>query len=109
MGCHVAQVSIAIIPDVAISYVSRAYFPQQWQVFVFGVCVACVTHECVCVCVCACVCVWHVYAAAYLVDSVCLESTWYGLLHLECHLISIFNLNLIGLFSTERGKRDLQS
>jgi len=30
----------------------------------------------------------------------------YSLLHLECHLISIFNLNLRGLFSTKRGKRD---
>ena len=28
----------------------------------------------------------------------------YSLLHLECHLISISNLNLLGLFSTERGK-----
>jgi len=33
----------------------------------------------------------------------------YTLLHLECHLISISNLNLIGLFSTERGKRDLEN
>ena len=31
----------------------------------------------------------------------------YSLLHLECHFISISNLNLLGLFSTERGKRDL--
>jgi len=30
----------------------------------------------------------------------------YSLLHLECHVISISNLNLLGLFSTERGKRD---
>ena len=30
-----------------------------------------------------------------------------SLLHLECRVISISNLNLIGLFSTERGKRDL--
>jgi len=33
----------------------------------------------------------------------------YSLLHLECHLISISNLNLLGLFSTERGKRDLEN
>ena len=33
----------------------------------------------------------------------------YSLLHLECHLISISNLNLFGLFSTERGKRDLEN
>ena len=31
-----------------------------------------------------------------------------SLLHLECHLITISNFNLLGLFSTERGKRDLQ-
>jgi len=29
----------------------------------------------------------------------------YNLLHLECHLISISNPNLIGFFSTERGKK----
>jgi len=33
----------------------------------------------------------------------------HSLLHLECHLISISNLNLLGLFSTERGKRDLEN
>jgi len=32
-----------------------------------------------------------------------------SLLHLECHLISISNLNLLGLFSAERGKRDLEN
>ena len=31
----------------------------------------------------------------------------HGLLHVECHFIWIFNLNLNGLFSTERGKRNL--
>ena len=30
----------------------------------------------------------------------------YSLLHLECHSISISNLNLLGLVRTERGKRD---
>ena len=33
----------------------------------------------------------------------------YSLLHLECYLILMSNLNLIGLFSTERGKRDLEN
>jgi len=33
----------------------------------------------------------------------------YILLHLECHSNSISNLNLLGLFSTKRGKRDLQN
>jgi len=33
----------------------------------------------------------------------------YSLLHLECHVILISNLNRIGLFSTERGKRDLEN
>jgi len=30
-------------------------------------------------------------------------------LHLECHLISISNLNLLGRFLTKRGKRDLEN
>jgi len=29
-----------------------------------------------------------------------------SLMHLQCRLISISNLNLIGVVSTERGKRD---
>jgi len=33
----------------------------------------------------------------------------YSLLCLECHSISISNLNLVGLFSTECGKRDLDN
>jgi len=33
----------------------------------------------------------------------------YSLLHLECHSISFSNLNLLGRFSTERGKRDLEN
>jgi len=33
----------------------------------------------------------------------------YSLLHLECRLISSSNLNLLGLFSTERGKGDLEN
>jgi len=32
----------------------------------------------------------------------------YSLLHLECHLISISNLNLLGLFSTDGGKSDVE-
>ena len=32
-----------------------------------------------------------------------------SLLHLDCHLISISNLNLLGLFSTERGKRFVEN
>jgi len=38
-----------------------------------------------------------------------LDLVMYSLLHLECHLISISNLNLIGLFSTERGQRDIKN
>jgi len=34
---------------------------------------------------------------------------YYNLMHVECHLISISNLNLSGLFSTERSKRDLEN
>jgi len=33
----------------------------------------------------------------------------YNVLHLECHWISISNFNLLGLFSTERGTRDLEN
>jgi len=33
----------------------------------------------------------------------------YSLLHLECHLPSISNLNLLGLFPTERGNRELEN
>jgi len=32
-----------------------------------------------------------------------------SLLHLECHSISISNLNFVGLFSVERGKKDLEN
>jgi len=33
----------------------------------------------------------------------------HSLMHAKCLLILISNLNLIGLFSTERGKRDLEN
>jgi len=33
----------------------------------------------------------------------------YNLLHLDCHLILISNLDLIGLFSTQHDKRDLEN
>ena len=33
----------------------------------------------------------------------------YSLLHLECYFVIISSLNRIGLFSTERGKRDLEN
>ena len=33
----------------------------------------------------------------------------YSLLHLECHFISVSNINLLGLFSTERGYRDREN
>ena len=32
----------------------------------------------------------------------------YSLLHLECHPISISNLNLVGLFPIKLAKRDLE-
>jgi len=38
-----------------------------------------------------------------------LWNIWSSPLHLECHLISISNFNLPGLFSSERGKRDLEN
>jgi len=37
------------------------------------------------------------------------HASWHSLLHLECHWIVISNLNFVGLFSTERGKRDLEN
>jgi len=33
----------------------------------------------------------------------------YSLLHVECHPITSCNLDVIGLFSTERGKRDVEN
>jgi len=52
----------------------------------------------------------HIYTV-FLYSTFGSELTFaklYSLLHLECHLNSISNLNLLGLFSTERGKRDLE-
>ena len=43
------------------------------------------------------------------IDKVYTRRHLYILLHLECHLISFSNLNRIGLFSTERGKRDVEN
>ena len=45
---------------------------------------------------------YHVYVDMIGVDM-------YSLLHLKCRSISKSNLNLVGLFSAERGKRDLQN
>jgi len=50
-------------------------------------------------------CVLHIF---YTSHSSMLHLWAYSLLHLECHVISISNLNLLGLFSTERGTRDLE-
>jgi len=36
-------------------------------------------------------------------------NTIHSLLHLQCYSISISNLNLLGFFPTERGKRDLEN
>ena len=38
-----------------------------------------------------------------------MKTNMYSLLHLECHLILFSNLNLFGLFATERGKRDVEN
>ena len=65
------------------------------------------------VCMCMCACIYDVYIHTALEtldisgDDVCMFACVYCLLHLECHLITISNLNLPGFFSTERGKRDL--
>jgi len=37
------------------------------------------------------------------------QHSLYSLLHLDGHSISISNLNLVGLFSTELGRRDLEN
>ena len=42
------------------------------------------------------------------IDWHCKCNRPYSLLHLQCHSILISNLNLLGLFSTKRGKRDLE-
>ena len=43
------------------------------------------------------------------IGSLLIEATLYLLLHVECHFISISNLDLPGLFLTERSKRDLEN
>ena len=67
----------------------------------------------ICVFVYMCICV-HIYCiSTYIWIRVLLNCVicvfLYILLHLECHLIVISNLNLGGLFSMERGKRDLEN
>jgi len=49
-----------------------------------------------------------IYSRAYMHACGYTNVSMYKLLHLECHSISISNLNLCGLFSTERGKRELE-
>ena len=46
----------------------------------------------------------HIHIHLYMYIYMYLHS----LLHVECLVISISNLNLIGPFSTDRGKRDLE-
>jgi len=38
-----------------------------------------------------------------------LKTRYHSLLHLGCHLISVCILNLFGLISTKRGKKDLEN
>ena len=40
---------------------------------------------------------------------ICIYVSIYSILHVECHLISSSNLNFLGLFSTDRDKRDLEN
>ena len=47
----------------------------------------------------------YIYVYIYMMYIICM----FSLLHLEFHSISISNLNLLGLFSTEGGKRDLEN
>ena len=63
----------------------------------------------VCCGVCCGVC-WCVFQTTHVNTYTNHDSTSspyiYSLLHLECRSISISNPNCMGLFSTERGKRD---
>jgi len=52
---------------------------------------------------------WILVVNKFQQSSPTIKWTWYNLLHLERHLISISILNLFGLFSTERVKRDLKN
>jgi len=59
-------------------------------------------------------CMWSVIQSNPPISSswVTCHSSWvicYSLLHFECHSIESSNLNRIGLFSPERGKRDLEN
>jgi len=59
---------------------------------------------------CPCrVCVWTrpYYFSREERGTLCVSM--YSLLHLECRLILVSKLNLLGLFSTEHGKRDLEN
>ena len=46
------------------------------------------------------------FAQLYIYMYLYMYSTMNSPLHFECHLLSISSFNLLGLFSTERGKRD---
>ena len=64
---------------------------------------------CMYVHMCKYVCMYSLFACMYvhpIYMYVC-AAYLHSLLHVECHSIFISNLNLIGFFSTERGKRDL--
>jgi len=63
------------------------------------------------ICICsACVHVYVLLAYCYYWQwrPRYIELYMYSLLHVECHSIKSSNPNLIGLFSTERGKRDVE-
>jgi len=69
------------------------------------VCVDMCECKYVCVDMCECLDVCQCKRLALIDTCECR----YSLLHCECHLISISNLNLLRLFSTERGKINLES
>ena len=51
----------------------------------------------------------HMYVYVCIYIHVNTKICIYSLLHLECNLVSIANLNLLGLFSTKRSKGDLEN
>jgi len=80
--CDVCDIRLVLLRGVA---VCSCVTCEIWVLFCSG---ACVTYE-----------KFHMNQSLHT----------YSLLHSECHEISISNRNRIGLFSTERGKRDLEN
>jgi len=101
-------VYICIQPDatnrshrICVFWLMQTYAYIYIQAMAFGVCVY--IHECVYIHMSVCIHTWvcaYIHECVYTYMSVCMHTY---------PSISCSILNLIGLFSTERGKRDLEN